>query len=372
MSFNIPPKIKGSIQFHRAALLTVVESAVRVSFLNAKRICAGREGEVDKVLQFFIDGTAILETGFNRILQPDGITVNIAAIFTHQTPYVEFPAGATSGTDVCELADLCILSTYGKALDRPAQGLGNALFLQAKEEFDAPPSDTQRQLYEKADRRFAYNRPRALKARAPDHRDLPPMNESALAYWELQHWGPSYWGPGPWQTVSRWSHSPDSPEPFAETLVDFLSGDCGYGFRMPSTTEHSWSRIIFDLVEETARATVKRKALKVRARLRGTGTIVRQLLHPIGGKASPFVVRNSLGKILKFYSSELGKLGEKIEAMPDALGKISHNVGGDYPERNPSGKGGDGAPPLGNKRQYEDDGNSGAGNLILIHFSEAD
>lgn len=52
--------------------------------------------------------------------------------------------------------------------------------------------------------------------------------------------------------------------PKCETFVDFLSADCGYGFREPRPLEYSWSRIIFDLVEVTVQTTVTRRLLNVR------------------------------------------------------------------------------------------------------------
>lgn len=361
MSYNIPQRIKTILQINRGILSYVIENAVSISFRNAHRICAGNDGEVDKVLQFFIDGTALMEEGFNRVLHPHRINVSIAAIFTHQTPYVAFSTPTLGTSHTCELADICILSTYGEPLEPPAEALGNAIFFQAKNVFNASPVDIQRQLYEHATS-FAYDRPATLTTRLPIGRDLPGKSELALAYWELSS---LYRFPN--TTWTRWASFPEHLEPFSETLVDVLAGECGYGFRVPAVGEKSWSKIIFDLLEVSANSCVNRSLLKVRDRRRGTGTICRRILHGMHGESGPFVVRNSLAKILKNYSLELAELGKQIEAAPNRLDNDKYrNWGGDHPNEGDNG----GAPPLGNERFYEGDGNGGVGNIILIHLTE--
>jgi hypothetical protein len=305
VSYNIPIYIKNVLDANRQALANAVDRAVRAAFIHAHLECRRRPGEVDKVLQFFIDGVAQIEARFNAILHPEGVTVSVASIFTHQTPYVRFRTRA-AGDVRCEMADLCILSSYGITLDDPASGIGNAVLIQAKERFDAPFADRQRQLYEVA-RRFRYDTPAELRDILPDQRQLPAKDENALSYWEF----------GPRRTFLRWSHTPTVQENFGEAIVDFLAGNSGYGFRAPRPDEESWSRIIFDLLTVTTRACANRYNLKVRDRKRAAGTIYRELFNAMGrGAETPFVVRNSLERILRLYGRELSDLGREIEQQP--------------------------------------------------------
>jgi hypothetical protein len=351
VSYQIPIYIKDAIDAHRPALTAAVDEAVRLSFDEAREECRRAPG-VDKVLQFFIRGVGEIERQFNTILEPERVSVSIASIFTHQTPYVRFRTRA-AGNSRCEMTDLCILASYDITLHDPSGGLGNALLLQAKERFDAPFADRQRQLYEVA-HHFQYDRPLALREILPDQRHLPGKGKDALSYWEFTQ---------P-HTSLRWSHNPGVRVNFGEAIIDFLAGGSGYGFRAPHPNEKSWSRIIFDLLTVTAQACANRYNLKVRNQERGAGAIYRELYNAMGlGAATPFVVRNSLEKILRRYSPLLAAIGREIEANPAIpKEKIDRIIG----EKSGSGK----EPPiLGNNRDFDGDGNGGAGNFILIQFS---
>ena len=347
-----------------APLSEIVDNAVNVSFRTANIECRGRDGEVDKVLSFFIDGLELIEGEFNRVLASRRIEVSIAGIFTHQTPRIELANPPPARR--CELADLCVLATYGERL-RPHDGLGNAIFLQAKNDFAHDASPIQRALYE-VERDFRYNRPMALAALIPNTRRLPEKGEPGLAYWELTQRRWCTGDPRNRATSIIWAnqaHHRDPPRTgFGAAMVDFLLGAGGYGFRVPKDRERSWSQIIFDLLNVTARAGVTRRNLNVRGAPRGAGTISREVLRNMRGTQQPFVLRNSLAKILQFYSDELGEFGRQLEGAEK------------FPlEEKLKGRNGDddgwqsGEPPiLGNHREFEGEENGGCGNFIFLNF----
>jgi hypothetical protein len=69
---------------------------------------------------------------------------------------------------------------------------------------------------------------------------------------------------------------------------------------------------------------------------------------------------------LSLYGPELADLGRKIEKAPkDCFDKYFSHVGGDSPKDYHN----EPPPPLGNDREFDGDGNGGAGNIILIQFS---
>src|SRR5205814_1789789 len=94
---------------------------------------------------------------------------------------------------------------------------------------------------------------------------------------------------------------------FGSSLIDFLTGAAGYGFRRPDPHARDWSRIMFDLLTVTAEALVNRRSLNVRGGSRKSGPIIRDLLLRMQSNA-PAVLLNSLRHILAFYSNELGEL----------------------------------------------------------------
>ncbi|MEI6536923.1 MAG: hypothetical protein WCN98_16375, partial [Verrucomicrobiaceae bacterium] len=111
MSYQIPQDIRDALMAEFAPLSDIVDNAVNVSFRTANLECRGSDGEVDRVLSFFIEGLELIESEFNRVLAPCKIEVSIAGIFTHQTPVIELVKAPPARR--CELADLCVLATYG-------------------------------------------------------------------------------------------------------------------------------------------------------------------------------------------------------------------------------------------------------------------
>ena len=359
MRYPIPQDMAHALRAEHRALSQIVDNAVDVSFRIADLECVGAPGEVDKLLSFFLEGVETIEVEFNRILSSRGLRVSIAAIFTHQTPMVQFPEPTYSNR--CELADLCILATYNEPLG-PTGGLGNSILIQAKNDFDSDSTPAQRELYEHA-LRFDYYRPAALVGAAPappPTRNLPPKPLPVLAYWELRD---RWWIRGYPVTALLWAahvlYGTRRRYGFGSSLVDFLAGSAGYGFRRPAAAARDWSRIMFDLLSVTAEALVNRRSLNIRGAPRGIGPGIRDLLLQMRIGA-PAVILNSLPEILDFYSKELGEVGRYAVAHAE---KVTNKH---YPR--PKGDGGDKPPILGDSREYEQDG-GGAGNIILFHFS---
>lgn len=364
MTYPIPRDIERALAAEHSNLAQIVDNAVLVSFNRAALECRGEDGEVDKVLSFFLHGLELIETEFNRVLIPRGIEVSIAGVFTHQTPMVEFPH--SNPQHRCELADVCILASYNEPLG-PDGGLGNSILLQAKNDFDEDASADQRELYEQA-AHFDYYRPAALVNAAPappSTRDLPPKLLPGLAYWELRN---GWWQipHGNWHQTSAllWAshiiYGSSRRYAFGSSVVDFLSGAAGYGFRRPASRERDWNRIMFDLLTVTATALVTRQKLNVRGGSRQIGSVIRELLVRYG-TGGPAVLLNSLPKILGFYASDLGKLAAKAAQgalTPEELRRSAKLDGG-----------GEKPPFLGDNREARGDENGGAGNLILFHFS---
>jgi hypothetical protein len=181
MTCEVPANVRNAILANSLTLSHAIDLAVTHSFRAADNQCNQRPGEVDKVLSFFIEGLEFLENEANRILLPRGVAVSISAIFTHQTPKVELTTTQYVGRN-CELADLCLLATYGQQL--PFNCIGNGVFFQAKNNFQRGSDPVQCALYEE-ETRVIYHRPGDLSGLNPNHRTLPPKREPALAYWIL-------------------------------------------------------------------------------------------------------------------------------------------------------------------------------------------
>jgi hypothetical protein len=368
MSYQIPKPIRTAIMAEAGPLAHVVDNAINQSFRTAWLKCGHRPGEVDLVLSFFIEGLDFLEEEFNRLLKPRGVAVCISGIFTHQTPMVELTTTEFAGRR-CELSDLCVLTTYGQPL--ATRGLGNAMLLQAKMEVRYGGLDEIQQALYADETRFDYHSPGALRTLNPRRRVLPPKYEPALAFWDLGgrhfpelpdwdwHRTNVMWG-------SQMHRECPTEHEFGAMFVDFLRGAAGYGLRQPGVGEIRWNRIIFDLLEVTAKAAVTRRNLAVRDVPRGSDRTARRLLKNANGPGCPFVLRNSLAETLAFYSPELGELGKKIELTERVHIDDEQPLDEHEPKRERDG----GLPPiLGDERLSEGDG--GAGNLVFFHFTEA-
>jgi hypothetical protein len=260
MSYRLPLKIWNAINAEATTLADDADNAVRLSFRTADHDCREKPGEVDKVLSFFIQGLDVIERQFNRRLNPHKVRVTISGIFTHQTPKVTQITSRCAG-QTCELADLCILVTYGTKLERG--GLGTATLLQAKNNFFEGADEVQRSLYEE-ESQFRYKSPADLASKSPNTRTFPPKWEPALGYWQLGEW---YWHRFPYDhtTAILWANRMTrhtvGAHTFGDAVVDILRGSAGYGFREPKSGETGWSRMLFDLIEVTAKQTVRRKNL---------------------------------------------------------------------------------------------------------------
>jgi hypothetical protein len=365
MSNYVSKRIRNAIMTEFGPLTEAIDFAVEQSFRTADLECRGSAGEADKVLSFFIDGLELIEHEFNRRLNSRRVFVSISAIFTHQTPMVELTTVQRGRR--CELADLVMLATY----ERPngLRGRGNGLFLQAKNNFDHDSSPVQRTLYEQ-ETQFRYYRPASLAGLPSRDRSLPPKAEPALAYWELEsterYWAP-YHPPVREGTGLLWANQVNRKyprrHPFGAAIVDFLRGAAGYGFKEPKPGETGWSRIVWDLLTVTAQSAVNRQNINVKGAARGRGALVRYCLTHQPSQSQSYAMRNSLAETLSFYSQELGDLGTKLERQSqDWVERKQAHISDDF--------GGVGEPPiLGNDRPSAPDGDGGAGNLVLFHFT---
>jgi hypothetical protein len=372
MSYRIPQHIRSALMGEAARLSFVIDEAVRLSFRTADLECRDNPGEVDKVLSFFIEGLDLIENEFNRLLHPRRVHLSVSGIFTHQTPKVELLTVPRFGGRRCELADLCLLVTYGAPLER--RGLGNALLLQAKNDFESDLDEVQCALYEE-EIRFRYHSPSTLADPKPVERNLPPKGEPALAYWGLGRWY-RYHLPYEYSTSLLWASEVAGrhkhPRQFGGAIFDVLRGAAGYGFRRPSAKEEGWSKTLFDLITVTATQAAVRQNMGVRGRQRGCGRLARQLLQQSYAKGSSYVVRNSLAETLAFYSPELRAAGTAIEKQAQKW--VDEKLAADE-EPAPGGRRGEGhvgndPPLLRNERPAGPDDGGGGGNWVLFHFTQ--
>ena len=386
MPFPAPIPVHGALILHYQQLRQIIYTSVQRSFQSAQGLSVIPAGEVDLVLSWFIYGLEDIQLSFNTVLRPHGMEVDIAGIFAHQTPVVDFPRrGPKAGR--CELADLCVMVTYDQPLDR-LDALGNAVLLQAKMDFDSSTLTPQRDLYEQRTA-YRYYRSQALTSRAPKGRTLPKKRSLALAYWELAqglYQTPPFW---PWGQQSHIlpathvRHGIGTPLGFADTLLELMLGTFGEGF-LNAPMKEPWTRIIFDLLEATAKAAVNRTNLAVHRPDRASGELATRALTALTSADHPFIVRNSLPEILSHYSPELAVDGKAIESSRSLLDANAFTrfltakeiVRPDEPvitdddddSEPPKGDDGGDPPRLHNNRGTGNEDNGGGGNVVLIHF----
>lgn len=367
----------------RADMAARVDLAVERSFERIRRrIRGGNPTEPDRVLSFFLNGLEEIENGWNAILAPFGARTSISGIFVHSTPKVipgyssqtqkaraerRFPATTTG---YCELGDLLVIVTHADS----APGSGVAIMFQAKDGFPEQGDDMQRRLYEEADE-FAYT----SKTFARAHRELPPKDNGALSYWDidlkryhLEPW-PYIW-PISTTVASADARLVDPPSTawqprslFGTTIQKLVFGNAGESFAAPSTDETGWNRIIRDLVDRTARRALTVRMVNTHGKSghRGTEHLARVL---VADPNAPVVGRNSIAETYRHLApddDEVGALGERLEKealKPDSdeLEKYRQIAGSDeggfWPPLKPleTGDGGD------------DDGGC---NIVMIHCS---
>ncbi len=155
------------------------------------------------MVYFFGLGLPRLQRCLNFVLKRYRVEVTISGIFCHQSPKVYPDYGPRS----CELADLTFLATYGRLL--PSRGLGNALMVQAKNDY-SPGSTLQEQLYQSA-RKFRYEY-------SPGGERVWTSVQDALWYWTFNA---ARRGPGaPWLTNTILARPLTSPSTIAIRMLE--------------------------------------------------------------------------------------------------------------------------------------------------------
>ncbi len=334
------------------------------AFTAAERGCAGKPGEVDRLVYFFLEGLPAIESQFNGILRGSGVRATLSGIFCHQTPKVTpIPASGTSPPR-CELGDILFLVTYGGRLY--SHYLGNALLVQAKENISTVDGTTQAHLYERANS-FTYYTPNALSTQSRSLSDC----EYALWYWGFRR---EFWNyPHRWGTDGIAARPPVphlSHVPFENSLMDLICGVNGRRVKSLPTSDTStgWSRIVDDLIRVTAKSTFTRQNAFVsrnKEPLRGE-EITRVIQGMAGAPNAPFLVKCSLGRIFKFFDDELAGIGAKLTKESEEFDreKFLREFA-----KHARGRKDDGSPPrFGDERREDADSGGGGCSFVIIDF----
>lgn len=236
--------------------------------------------------------------------------------------------------------------------------------MQAKEDIRSIAGNLQEHLYENATD-FNYVSPGNL---AGQQRSLTLCN-NALWYWSFD---------GPWHSRVEWVTAgvrPRPPQngmlavPFEIVLADLICGVCGKRARrlQANSSVTDWSKIVDDIIRQTARATFKRQNAYVsrgREPLRGEDAV--RAVNATMGPNSPYLIRSSLGKIFSIFDEELAALGQKIESEGREFDEER------FKRQNEKRFYGSDTPPpdLGNERRGNDDEDGGC-SFVIMDFSPA-
>lgn len=123
MSFN------SSVKIEEQLLMEVARGAIEKSIFIAWDRCNQRGNkpeEPDFVACLVLEGTKMLQNGWEILLQPFGIQVSILGIYCHQSPKVKFNNMHKTS---CEIGDILLCHSHK---DRRGQIRRNSLLLQAK------------------------------------------------------------------------------------------------------------------------------------------------------------------------------------------------------------------------------------------------
>lgn len=323
-----------------------------------------------------------IQSGWNALLKPFRIRVEISGVFAHGTPWVKPIAPKGLGGGSCELADLCVFATRSDIAPNGSP-VGNSLLLQAKLDLiEAKLSDLQKELYEFA-RIFEYTRPNRL-AKQTGHsaqRCLPLKSEPALAYWDLgDATDPHYHYPGHFYpsfetgvfAPARWPEDgwPDN-DSFGTALVEVLLGEIGHDFYSSiSTSNQDWSRIMQDLIAVTATSLTNKKNIGVSKLPRGIGPIVLRYFHKRPPVDTAFLLSgnsNALEFALQSLGHPLTAASEawtsvySEEALRDEIVRSGYVARDSFDCEDP--------PRLGSEWPAEPPDDGGGGSQIFIHLS---
>lgn len=362
MPIRPPVRVLSPILMERDRIVEAIRQTIDQTFDAADAGCVMRAGEVDRLVYFFLEGLPLIEDQFNRILGRHGIHSTLSGIFCHQTPKVEPIPNGNAKNQTCELGDILFLVTYGRVLY--GSYLGNAFLVQAKEDVRSIAGNLQEHLYENATG-FNYVSPRNL---AGQQRSLA-WCDNALWYWSFD---------GPWRSPVEWvtagvrprpSQNSPRPVPFEIVLGDLICGVRGKRVRrlQANSSDMDWSKIVDDLIRQTALATFRRQNAYVsrgREPLRGEDAV--RAVNSTLGPNSPYLIRSSFGKIFSIFDDELAALGQKIESAGREFDEERfkrENEKRFYETDTPP-------PNLGNERMGNDDDDGGC-SFVIMDFSAA-
>lgn len=250
MSFNL------SVRITEQRLMEVARGAIEKSIFIAWDRCHQRGNkpeEPDLVACLVLEGTKMLQNGWEILLQPFGIQVSILGIYCHQTPKVRFNNMHKTS---CEIGDI-LLCHFHK--DREGQIRRNSLLLQAKMTSQQPYHISNREV-DQLD----------LYSHWPEFNYIsgPLKNENRNVTPHTIHRGAQY--------LLIDEKSPDDPfsglmglkgtypigicmpdylllnhAPFEKELIDFLLCLSGRTIieRNDSIREKGWSQMIWDLIQ---------------------------------------------------------------------------------------------------------------------------
>lgn len=361
MTIRPPQRILTEILLRRDRLTKAIRTGIDHSFTAAETGCAGRPGEVDRLVYFFLEGLPAIEGQFNQILLGSGVKATLSGIFCHQTPRCTPIPPSPSSPPGCELGDILFLVTYGGRLY--SHYLGNAMLVQAKENAVSVGGTTQAFLYERA-REFSYTAPGQLAGNVRSLRD----SSYALWYWGFlrHHWRPGW----EWSSegiVARPIAAHRAMRPFEVALMDLICGVSGRRVKAldPGDPEEGWSRIVDDLIRVTARSAFRRQNAYVsRDKEPLRGEEVSRVLHDMAGSQEcPNLVRCSLGRIFEFFDKELAEIGQKLTSNSESFDREVFLR--DFPERKMDSDSNEVPPILGNKRPEGPEDGSGSSFVIM-------
>jgi hypothetical protein len=247
----------------RAFLVNAFEVAILNGMLSSWRRVGRQPQEPDFIADLVTVTMPDVYKILSNLLQASGIQSSMVAVFCHQSPKVRYQGMLGNN---CELGDLLIAHVH---IDAHGHVFRNSLLLQAKVSTHIPHilqrADDQLNLYELWPE-FEYTSPARLTSQT---RKVLPENSHAGGKYLLIN---SQYLHRHYHSLAQmfgWSSAcvsmPDTDLychcDLSDELFGFLIRSTGRGFRSRADTGSStgWSRVVWDLLEITARMTFNRK-----------------------------------------------------------------------------------------------------------------
>lgn len=355
MAYLPPEPIASALIRNKRQIGSVIADAVDYSFRAAFHELHTRVGEVEKLIYFFMDGLPVIENGVNRLLKNDGVTVTISGIFCHQTPKVK-SISPYAAPESCELGDIAFLATYGDLTGSANNDWGNALLMQAKDNYHKNCSHWQEKLYEEC-RTFKYLSPDPL---AGNDRDLS-KSLHCLYYWNFNQYSNIWW---PKHTESILARPKDITnnlllDAFEDTLTDLFCGVAGKSFQQTPAGK-GWNQIIHDLITNASTRSIRHKRIFSKRGYHPDRTFNYRSLVDDSAPAPSFI-RCSLSEFLSNHPDKgIKEICKKLESESDKYDLTEERSSHDRGEK----------PPTLISRGGESDDNSGGGSFIVFQFKQ--